>query len=202
MHDEKAVVNSLAQDRIDKMSFMNAKKLILVILSFSILLSLNSWATTKKITRLGRYSFARVSSDVPALDVMKLLAERYAADIKSGFEQAGYSALAEPFLEKIRSADFTEKFVPVGAAIVWMLFRDRGRVMVWKDLEWAGKAPVDVFSITIVQGDKEYEFIIPKPCGNIALYMVTQKNTFRLLRIARPFLARGMATGNWSDKQN
>lgn len=170
-------MKSLAQDRIDKMSFMNAKKLVLVILSFSILLSLNSWATTKKITRLGRYSFARLSADVSAKDVMKLLAERHAADIKSGFDQAGYHALAEPFLDKLRSADFIEKFIPVGAVILWMLFRDHGRVMVWKDLEWAGKAPVDVYSITIVQADKKYEFIIPKPCGNIALYMVTQKNT-------------------------
>jgi hypothetical protein len=181
MHDEKAVVNSLAQDRIDKMSFMNAKKLILVILSFSILLSLNSWAATKKIVRLGRYSFARVSADVPAQDVMKLLAERYAADIKSGFDQAGYPALVEPFLKKLRSGDFTEKSVPVGAVILWMLFRDGGRVMVWKDLEWAGKTPVDVYSITIVQAGKEFEFIIPKPCGNIALYMVTQKNTLSLV---------------------
>jgi hypothetical protein len=50
--------------------------------------------------------------------------------------------------------------------MAWMLFRD-GKVV--KDVIWAGKQPLEVNMLTIRKGDKDYHFIVPKPCGNIAL---------------------------------
>jgi len=57
---------------------------------------------------------------------------------------------------------------------MWMLFRSRGKVKVVEDIEWAGKAPLPVFSFTVVKGFKHYEFIMPKPCGNISLRKVEE----------------------------
>jgi len=50
-----------------------------------------------------------------------------------------------------------------------MLFRSQGRIKVTGPLEWAGKQPLEVFSVKVKKGFKTYTFIIPKPCGNIAL---------------------------------
>jgi hypothetical protein len=35
-----------------------------------------------------------------------------------------------------------------------------------------GKATVDVFSISVLQCGKEFEFVVPKPCGNTMLYKI------------------------------
>ena len=53
--------------------------------------------------------------------------------------------------------------------MMWMLFRNQGKVKVTKEIEWAGKAPLEVFAIDVTKDYKIYHFIIPKPCGNIAL---------------------------------
>ena len=45
---------------------------------------------------------------------MKLLVDRYAADIQSGFEMAGYGELYSPFMEEVKQAAFVEKDLAVG----------------------------------------------------------------------------------------
>ncbi len=105
---------------------------------------------------------------------MKTIAEKYAGDIKFGFDKVGMGEVYLPFIEQLRAASFTEKAIAVGDRFPWMLFRVRGQVKVWEDVEWAGKAPLDVFSFHVLKDNKDYEFVIPKPCGNIALYKVTE----------------------------
>jgi hypothetical protein len=139
-----------------------------------IALSISSWAETKKLTTMGRYTFARVRGNVPSQDVMKMLVTRYAADLKYGFEQAGYPDLYEPFLAQLEAANFTEKSLPVGTVFPWMLFRSQGKVKVVKDIEWAGKDPLEVYSFTVNKDYKNYEFIMPRPCGNVALLNITE----------------------------
>jgi hypothetical protein len=79
-----------------------------------------------------------------------------------------------PFIDQLNSAAFLEKAIPVGDKFYWMLFRIKGKVKVWEDVEWAGKKPLEVFSFTVKKDNKNYEFVIPKPCGNIALYKVSE----------------------------
>ncbi len=153
---------------------MKNKKLILVVIGLLIALSVNTWAETKKIDQMGRYPFARVKGNVPTQDVMKMLVTRYASDLKYGFEQAGYPELYEPFLAQLSAANFTEKSIPVGTVFPWMLFRSKGKVQVVKEVEWAGKAPLDVYSFTVTKDFKNYEFVMPRPCGNVALLNVVE----------------------------
>jgi len=153
---------------------MKNKKLILVVIGLLIALSVNTWAETKKIDQMGRYPFARVKGKVPTQDVMKMLVTRYASDLKYGFEQAGYPDLYEPFLAQHNAASFSEKSLPVGTIFPWMLFRSKGKVQVIKDVEWAGKAPLDVYSFTVTKDYKNYEFVMPRPCGNVALLNVVE----------------------------
>jgi hypothetical protein len=105
---------------------------------------------------------------------MKMLVDRYAADIKYGFDLAGAGNLYLPFLEQLRTANFQEKTLAVGDKLMWMLFRSKGKVKIIRDVEWAGKAPLEVFSFNVKQDSKNYEFLMPKPCGNISLYKITE----------------------------
>ncbi|MCX6560084.1 MAG: PKD domain-containing protein [Candidatus Aminicenantes bacterium] len=154
---------------------MRGRKLVLFVAVLMVFSVMTASAQAHKLRRIGVNTFAQVKGKIPTAEVMKTIAEKYAGDIKYGFDQVGMGDTYLPFLDQLRSAAFVEKAIPVGDRFAWMLFRVRGKVMVWEDVEWAGKAPLDVFSFHVFKDNKDYEFVIPKPCGNIALYKVVEK---------------------------
>lgn len=153
---------------------MRDKKIVFFLIGILILFSLNSFAETKKLKQIGRYTFVQIRGEVPTAEVMKILLDKYTGEIKYGFDLVGYGDLFLPFIEQIKKASFEEKMLPVGDKLMWMLFRSRGRVKAVEDIEWAGEAPLPVFSFTVKRDYKHYEFIMPKPCGNIALRKVEE----------------------------
>jgi hypothetical protein len=153
---------------------MKNKRVIFVVIGVLIIFAISSYAETKKIKELGHYTLVRIKGQVPSSDVMKVLVDKYAGDIKYGFDKAGYSDLFIPFMEQIKKANFVEKDLPVGTHFMWMLFRSAGRVKLVEDLEWAGKAPLPVFSFILNKDYKNYEIIMPRPCGNISLMNIEE----------------------------
>ncbi|HOJ25695.1 MAG TPA: hypothetical protein PLP94_00660 [Candidatus Saccharicenans sp.] len=149
---------------------MSVKRLKLVIIPCLILLLVGgASAEVKKIKSMGNFTFVRIKGSIPTPEVMKMLADRYAGDIKYGFDQAGYGDIYLAFIEQLKSAEFEDTTWNIGETVKWMLFRSQGRIKVTGPLEWAGKQPLEVFSVKVKKGFKTYTFIIPKPCGNIAL---------------------------------
>ena len=152
---------------------MRNKKVVFILVLLLAALTLSTYAETKKLKSIGHYTLVRIRGKVPTQDVMKMLVDRYAADIKTGFDMAGAGDLYLPFMDQLKSASFEEKSLPVGDKLMWMLFRSQGKVKVVQDVEWAGKAPLDVFAFTVTKDYKAYEFVMPRPCGNISLRSVT-----------------------------
>ena len=148
---------------------MKNKKIVFIVVGLLVLLTINSYAETKKLKTVGRFTLVQIKGEVPTSEVMKILLEKYTGDIKYGFDLAGYGDLYLPFIEQIRSGTFQEKSMAVGDKFMWMLFRSKGKVKVVKDLEWAGKAPLPVYRFVVNKNYKNYEFVMPKPCGNISL---------------------------------
>jgi len=153
---------------------MKAKKLCFLLFAVFLLFSITSYAQTTKLKEIGRYTLVRIKGEVPVAEVMKTLVDKYTGDIKYGLDMAGYGDLFYPFIEQIKAASFEEKMLPIGDRLMWMLFRSQGKIKVAKDIEWAGKAPLAVFSFMVVKGYNHYEFVMPKPCGNIALRKVEE----------------------------
>ncbi|MFQ6069497.1 MAG: PKD domain-containing protein [Candidatus Aminicenantales bacterium] len=148
---------------------MRNKKIALIIIGALILFTLNSYAETKKLREIGRNPLVKVEPGIPTAEVMKIIVERYAGDIKYGFDLVGYGDVYLAFMDQLRQSALIEKELPIGEHIMWMLFRSRGKVKAVEDLEWAGKEPLPVFSFFVEKNDRVYEFVMPKPCGNIAL---------------------------------
>jgi hypothetical protein len=151
---------------------MNNKKLVFFIIGVFVLFSLGSYAETKKLRDIGRYKLVNVKNDMPTEEIMQGLLDKFTGDIHNGFNLAGYSDLSLPFIDQVKQSAYKEKELAVGEKMVWMLFRSGGEVKVVHDLEWAGNGPLSVYSFTVVNGDKHYEFIMPKACGNISLQRV------------------------------
>jgi hypothetical protein len=149
---------------------MRARKMSVILVVMALLaLTTMSFAQTTKLRRIGLYTFAEIKGQVPTPEVMKGLFDRYAADIKTGFDLAGNTELYEPFMEQMKTADWTDTTLPIGEVLPWMLFKSRDQVKVARNVEWAGKEPLPVFLVNVKKDWKIYEFIIPKGCGNIAL---------------------------------
>lgn len=153
---------------------MRNKRLLLFVIVILIIGAVSTYAETKKLKQIGRYTLVNIKGEVPTAEVMKILVDKYAGDIKYGFDMAGYGDLYLPFLDQIKSATFEEKELAVGDTVMWMLFRSRGKVKIVKDLEWAGKQPVPIFSFTVQKGYKHYEIIMPRACGNISLRKIEE----------------------------
>lgn len=152
---------------------MKGKRLLCVLVTFILVFSVASFAATHRLTRIGVNTFAQIRGNVPTAQVMKTIAQNYAGDIKIGLDKVGQGDMYIPFIEQLKTATFVDKAIPVGDTFIWMFFRVNGKVQVWEDVEWAGNKPLDVFSFMVIKDGKAYEYIIPKPCGNIALYKVT-----------------------------
>jgi hypothetical protein len=152
----------------------NKKLFVYLVVALLVLLTATSFAETKKLKRIGLYTFVQVKGQVPTPEVMKMLFDRYAEDIKTGFDQAGYGELYQPFMDQLKTAEFKDEKIAVGDKLMWMLFKSNGQVKVAQDIEWAGKEPLDAFSVQVKKDWKIYDFVIPKPCGNIALRSITQ----------------------------
>jgi hypothetical protein len=128
-----------------------------------------SYAQTTKLKRVGLYTFCTVKGQEPTPATMKGLFDAHAADIKIGFDLAGNAELYEPFMTQMKTAEWTDTTLAVGEALPWMLFKSHDQVKVARNIEWAGKDPLPVFIVPIKYDWKQYEFVIPKGCGNIAL---------------------------------
>jgi hypothetical protein len=60
----------------------------------------------------------------------------------------------------------------------WMGYRKGGKPALLRQLRWAGgkpPKPFKAFEFSIEDGAQIYNFVLPKPCGNLALRSVTQK---------------------------
>jgi hypothetical protein len=151
---------------------MKDKKWHFILVGLLILTSLNMWGETRKLTDIGRYRFIPIKADMPAPEMMKVIAENYADDIRHAFDLTGLPGLYGPFIDQVRQAAYTERELAVGTKMLWMVFRSQGQIKVIHDLEWAGAEPLPVLSFSLREGDKKYELIMPKSCGNISLERV------------------------------
>jgi hypothetical protein len=151
---------------------MNNKKCVFLIIGVFILFCMGAQAETKKLKDIGRYKLVNIKEDMPPGEIFQTLLDRYTPDIQNGFDIAGYGNLSVPFIDRVKQSAYQEKELAVGEKMVWMLFRSGGKVKVVHDLEWAGSNPLSVYSFSVTEGNRSYEFIMPKACGNISLQSV------------------------------
>lgn len=145
---------------------MRCKKTLILIVAMLVLFSSTTFAKAHELKRVGIAPLMKCGVKGPA--DLKALIVKYEKQIEKGFTAAGSADLYPYFMEQVKDATIKikEDVIPKGQQMAWMLFRD-GKVV--KDVIWAGKQPLEVNMLTIRKGDKDYHFIVPKPCGNIAL---------------------------------
>ncbi|MCU0287295.1 MAG: hypothetical protein MUF15_12990 [Acidobacteria bacterium] len=145
---------------------MKCKKTLILIVALLVLLSSTTFAKPHQLKRVGIAPLMKCGVKAP--EDFKALLLKYEKEIEKGFTAAGSSSLYPDFMEQVKngSIKIKEDVIPKGQQMQWMLFR-AGKAV--KDVEWAAKKSLDVYMLTIQKDCKDYHFIVPKPCGNIAL---------------------------------
>ena len=143
---------------------MRCKKTLILVVALLVLFSSVTFARTQNLRRVGVVPLMK--GGVTGPDDLRALIEKYSDQIQVGFEKVGAGDLYPDFMEQVKSAAIKEDVIPKGQHMEWMLFR-KGRAV--KDLKWAGNEPLPVHMFIIQKECKDYHFIVPKPCGNIAL---------------------------------
>ncbi len=145
------------------------KSVVLFVVMTLVVFTAMSIAQTTKLKRVGLYTFCTIKGQEPTPATMKGLFDANSADIKTGFELAGNPELYQPFMDQMKTADWVDTTLPIGDVLPWMLFKSHNQVKVARNIEWAGKEPLPVFIVPIQKDWKQYDIVIPKGCGNIAL---------------------------------
>ncbi len=152
---------------------MRKKVLLFLFIGIFMISSIGPFAETKKIIRVGVNPL--VKGGVTSVEMLKTAIWKYDKEIKFAFDKTGCGDLYLAFMNRVNNYSFEEKTLEPGEKMEWMIFRPYGKVKVTKDLEWAGKKALTVFSMTLVKDGRKYEFVIPKKCGNICLHKVGQE---------------------------
>ena len=85
-------------------------------------------------------------------------------------EKAGWGGDPEELFRAVEEGRFGERDFGVGGRLEWMAYRTPSRVDLMRDVRWAGEEPFAGFEIRLPWQGLEWVFLVPKACGNLALY--------------------------------
>jgi len=125
-----------------------------------------------KIKRLGVTPICKIKN-LQAEKVYSML-KKNEKDLRVGFRKAGMAELFDPFMDQLNSAKPETVLIQPGENLEWMLFKKKKVVGVAKEVVWAGKKPFKAFRTVVRYEDKNYEFIIPAICLNVALKSISE----------------------------
>jgi len=153
---------------------MRKRGTVLILISCFLLAS-GFLAAAEEVNQLGLHPFYK-SRDLKKDDLLKIANEK-AEEVKAGFEKAGCPELYEGFMEQLKATEIGTTEVNPGDPIQWMMFKKAKQVEVKTDVVWTGKKPFTAYHFVISQKTeedgkilkKDYEFLVPKVCGNISL---------------------------------
>ncbi len=102
-------------------------------------------------------------------DQLKRVFQRNRADYEKVLREANWPGNPEDLFRAVETNQFSEAQYPVGHTFEWMAVRKRGIAVASVPVRWAGTAPFEAFEIRVNSNNREYRFLIPKACGNLAL---------------------------------
>jgi hypothetical protein len=114
------------------------------------------------------------------------LAEK--VDLQRGFAEAGYADLYPAFEKQVETAQVDEVTVQPGEKMRFMLYRKKGEgpVRVAKDVTWRGKEAFEAYRFHVDENGKRYTFVVPKGCGNFALWSIGEVPAAPVTKKTRP----------------
>jgi hypothetical protein len=94
-------------------------------------------------------------------------------NIQGALDAGGVSvAVRDQVMEILVAADpavMKDGTFAVGDTMLWMGLKNKGKPDVLRNVRWSGRKPFPAWTFDVDDGETLYHFVLPKPCGNIAL---------------------------------
>ena len=90
-------------------------------------------------------------------------------DIGTLLQQAGLESLQAEVIRNLTEGTVTRTSVEPGTSIPWMAERRRGRPLIMRPTQWAGRTAFQAHQFEIDDRVNTYTFIVPLDCGNLSL---------------------------------
>lgn len=120
-----------------------------------------------EITRLGANACRR--PPLKTGEELKQLIGELRGPIQDLLKEAAYAGNPEDLFGAVADGKFTEKDYPVGQKLQWMMTqKKKGQYSLIHNAVWAGKQPLHGYEITFVSNWRNYTFLVPSICGNLA----------------------------------
>jgi hypothetical protein len=118
-------------------------------------------------------------------------------DIGTLLEQAGLQNIQAEVLRNLSEGTVTQVSVAPGTSIPWMAERRRGRPLIMRPTQWAGRNAFQAHQFEIDDRVNTYTFIVPLDCGNLSLL---RQEPSRIAAREREDAARAAAAKAAADK--
>lgn len=134
-------------------------------------LTLNVEAAERhRATRLGQ----RETRFAPPLHHPQDLRNRFAEpllrpDFIEILRQWGWEGDPEDLFRAAATAEITEVQIPVGGVMPFMSARRNGRPVALRNVEWAGREPIQAYAFTFTSNGRRWRCVTPRPCTNFFL---------------------------------
>ncbi|MCL4813788.1 MAG: hypothetical protein KJ061_14950 [Vicinamibacteraceae bacterium] len=101
---------------------------------------------------------------------------RFQKEVANAMDAAGLTGLTQRVIDAFASGEAKEISFEQGRTMEWMAYynpKTRGADLI-RMIKWGGRQPFGAYEVTIEEGPKTYTFVMPKPCGNLALASVVE----------------------------
>jgi hypothetical protein len=113
----------------------------------------------------------RFTPPVRTVDALKRTMSRANTqrDIGTLLDQAGLASLRDEVVRNLSEGTVTSTTVDPGTMLVWMAERRRGRPLIMRPTQWAGRNAFRAHQFEIDDRVNTYTFVVPLDCGNLSL---------------------------------
>ena len=113
----------------------------------------------------------RFTAPVRTVDALKRTMSRanIQRDLGTLLDQAGLASVQAEVVRNLSEGTVTSTTVEPGTMMVWMAERRRGRPLIMRPTQWAGRRAFQAHQFEIDDRVNTYTFIVPLDCGNLSL---------------------------------
>jgi hypothetical protein len=141
--------------------------LALALLALSTFQATAAQTNLHRATRLGNPATRFAPSLKTPEDLRRtLLSETLRDDVQQVARMSGYNGDMEDFRRAAASAPIKEIRIPVNSVLPAMSTRNKGKVDLLRNVQWAGRKPFDAYEFSFISGERRYRVVTPKACSN------------------------------------
>jgi hypothetical protein len=120
-----------------------------------------------KVSVLGTSN--RFSQPMHTVADLRAMANTNRNQIEHVLTMAGLTNVSAQVIDALIAGNVTDTTVAPGSEIKWMAIKRAGRPAILQNVRWTGRQSFEAWQFTVTASGMNYNFVVPKICGNLSL---------------------------------